>query len=159
MATLGLFACGDDAAVTTGDGEPTTEAARGPGSFVADFKSSDDFFTNMSAAVKGSSPHGAQQTWYSSNVREVIEKSSFVVPEGTVAIKEFDMMSDGSADGFAVMVKREAGYDAENNDWYYEMRMLDGTVMADPPAGKTAMCIGCHESSSSTDFLAATKLR
>lgn len=69
------------------------------------------------------------------------------------------MMDDGTADGFAVMVKKAPGYDAANNDWYYEMRMLDGSVMSDPPAGKTMMYIECHQTSRSTDFLSATTLK
>lgn len=134
-------------------------AAPGPGEFKADFKTNASFFTQMAKPVKGTSPHGTQQTWYSSNVQGVIAGDSFTVPEGTVAIKEFDMLSDGTSDGYAVMVKKAAGYDTANNDWYYEMRMLDGTVMADPPAGKTQMCIDCHKGSAKTDFLAATKVK
>jgi hypothetical protein len=57
------------------------------------------------------------------------------------------------------MVKREAGYDPIDSDRYYEMRGVDGTVMADPPAGETAMCIGCHAAEVATDYLAGTKLR
>lgn len=134
-------------------------AGPGPGEFKADFKTNSLFFTNMKARVKGASPHGSQQTWYSSNMKGLVSAGSFTAPEGTVAIKEFDMASDGTADGYAVMVKKPAGYDAANNDWYYEMRMLDGTVMADPPAGKTQMCIDCHKGSAKTDFLAATAIK
>ncbi|MFO0601126.1 MAG: hypothetical protein U0228_37805 [Myxococcaceae bacterium] len=134
-------------------------AGPGPGEFKADFKTNAQFFTNMKAAAKGTSPHGTQQTWYSTNVQGLLSGTSFTVPEGTVAIKEFDMMSDGTMDGYAVMVKKPAGYDAANNDWYYEMRMLDGTVMSDPPAGKTMMCIECHVASKATDFLSGTKLK
>jgi hypothetical protein len=145
LAVLFLAACGG--------------AGPGPGEFKSDFKSSSLFFTNMKAPVKGTSPHGTQQTWYSSNVKGVITDAAFTVPEGTVAIKEFDMASDGTSDGFAVMVKKPAGYDAANHDWYYEMRMLDGTVMGDPPAGKTQMCIDCHKGSAKTDFLSATAVK
>jgi|CXWL01.1.fsa_nt_gi hypothetical protein len=134
-------------------------AGPGPGDFKLDFKTNSLFFTNMKERVKGTSPHGSQQTWYSANVKGLIASASFAVPEGTVAIKEFDMMSDGTADGYAVMVKKAAGYDSANNDWYYEMRMLDGAVMSDPPAGKTQMCIDCHKGSAKTDFLAATTLK
>lgn len=131
----------------------------GPGEFKSDFKTNALFFTNMKMPAKGTSPHGTQQTWYSSNVRGQLSGASFTVSEGTVAIKEFDMMSDGIFDGFAVMVKKPSGYDAANNDWYYEMRMLDGTVMADPPAGKTQMCIDCHKGAAKTDFLSATTIQ
>lgn len=131
----------------------------GPGAFSLDFKTNTDFFTLMSTRVMGTSPHGAQQTWYSTNIQELVDSASFTAPVGTVAIKEFDMANDGEPDGLAVMIKKPAGYDTANGDWYYEMRMLDGTVMADPPAGPIAMCIGCHVNSVSTDYLAATQIR
>ena len=75
-----------------------------------------------------------------------------------MAIKEFDTQYDGNSDRFAVMVKKAKGYDSANSHWYYDMRMFDGVVMPDPPAGKIAMCIGCHQGYESTDFLAATKM-
>jgi hypothetical protein len=140
-------------------GDDVDPAAPGPGEFAADFKTNPEFFTNMSGPVRGTSPHGTQQTWYSSNIELLIEESAFTVPEGTVAIKEFDMMSTGSPDGYAVMVKKPSGYDSANNDWHYEMRMLDGTLMADPPAGKIQVCIDCHSAAAQTDYLAATRMQ
>lgn len=132
----------------------------GPGDFKADYKSSPDFFTNMAAPVKGTSPHGTVRTWYSSNARAVLAKDAFAsVPEGTVSIKEFDMMGDGTNVGIAVMIKKPAGYDAANGDWYYDMRDRQGNVMADPPAGKVGMCIQCHSSYKATDYLAGTKVK
>ncbi len=134
-------------------------AEKGPGEFKADFKTNALFFTNMAAAVKGTSPHGTQQTWYSSNVKDVTTKSTFTVPEGTVAIKEYDVAGDGTKDGFAVMIKKAAGYDAANNDWYYEMRGIDGTVATTPAAGKIEMCITCHKKAAASDYLAGTTIK
>jgi hypothetical protein len=147
VAAFLVAGCGDE-----------EEARPGPGEYRADFKTSSDFFTNMQASVKGNSPHGTVRIWYSSNVRELIKKDSFTVPEKTVSIKEVDMDSDGTLDAFAVMVKKAPGYDPENNDWYYEMRDAQGTVMMQPPAGKTAMCIQCHSAAKKLDYLAGTGL-
>ena len=138
--------------------EPTAPPP-GPGAFTADYKTSALFFTAMKAPIKGTSPHGTAQIWYSSNVKEMLGEASFTVPEGTTSIKEFDMDGDGKLDGLAVMIKKPAGYDPANNDWYYDMRDTSGTVMADPPAGKVSMCIGCHAGYKANDFLAGTKLR
>lgn len=135
--------------------EPTTTS----GGFKADFATSSAFFTLMEGPETGNSPHSTVQIWYSADLRSRIENESFTAPVGATSIKEVDMDDDGTLDAYAVMVKREAGYDTANNDWYYEMRMPDGTVMADPPAGKTAMCIGCHAASAATDYLAGTRLR
>lgn len=154
IGSLAVSACADDSNPSS---VPAPES--GPGDFDANFKTSASFFTNMKALVPGTSPHGSTQTWYSTNIQELITTSPFTVPEGTVAIKEFDMAGDGISDGYAVMIKKAKGYDSANNDWYYDMRMLDGTIMPDPPAGKIAMCISCHQGYKSTDFLAATKMR
>lgn len=108
---------------------PKVACPDGPGEFRADYKTSSEFFTLMTGAKEGLSPHGIQQTWYSSNIKELIEQESFTAPEGTVAIKEFDMDKDGALDGLAVMIKRAPGFDADNGDWYYDMRSLDGQVM------------------------------
>lgn len=137
-----------------GCGEDAEEV--GPGEYKSDFKTNALFVTRMAGAKLGTSPHGKVQIWYSANLKDRLGTSSFVAPEGSVAIKEFDMQADGALDGYAVMVKKAAGYDAANNDWYYEMRDVQGAVMADPPAGKTPMCINCHQASKVTDFLAGT---
>lgn len=129
------------------------------GGFQADFKTATAYFTLMEGPEPGSSPHGTSWIFYSSNIKSIVGNTTFTVPQGTTSIKEFDMGDDGTVDGFAVMVKREKGYDAANGDWYYEMRDTSGNVMADPPAGATPMCIGCHTASKSTDYLAGTKLR
>ncbi|MBK7399605.1 MAG: hypothetical protein IPJ34_25945 [Myxococcales bacterium] len=141
------------------DAADAITAAPGPGAFAADYKTSTSFFTAMSAPVKGTSPHGTTRIWYSSNVKDLLSQASFTVPEGTTAIKEFDMNSDGTLDGLAVMIKKPAGYDPAHGDWYYDMRDLAGNVMPDPPAGKVAMCITCHSKYKATDYLAGTKLR
>lgn len=137
------------------DDKPATTA----GGFKADFASSADFFTLMDGPESGDTPHSTVQIWYSADLRSRIEQESFTAPIGATSIKEVDMNDDGTLDGYAVMVKREAGYDTANKDWYYEMRMPDGTVMTEPAAGKNPMCIGCHAAASDTDYLAGTKLR
>jgi hypothetical protein len=160
---ISLTACGsdDDASNNTSSGQHDSgvgELESGPGAFTKDYATSKDFLTHMDARVKGSSPHGSVQIWYSSNIESIIGSAGFEAPEGTTSIKEFDMDSDGTLDGFAVMVKKEAGYDADNGDWYYEMRDPSGSVMPDPAPGKIADCISCHVAAKKTDYLAGTAL-
>lgn len=156
LAATALVACSSD---NSTDSSAAATAVPGPGDFKADYKSSSAFFTNMSAPVKGTSPHGVSRIWYSSNIKELVGKDSFTAPEGTVSIKEFDMMGDGTKTGIAVMIKKPAGYDTANGDWYYDMRDMKGNVMPDPPAGKIAMCIQCHTGNKATDGLAGTKMK
>lgn len=159
---LGLMVtgCGDDDDDGAGGGGDTADAApvapQGPGGFAPDFKTSDSFFTLMGGMVPGDSPHGSVQIWYSSNLRDMIESPSFVAPEGSVSIKEF---SNDNGTGYAVMVKREAGFDSDNGDWYYEMRDADGTVRDMPPPGAIETCINCHIAAAATDYLAGTGMR
>ncbi|MGE0175026.1 MAG: hypothetical protein AB7T49_19690 [Oligoflexales bacterium] len=145
---------------TTPTVKPTNEprSGNGPGKFLTEFKNSAEFFTNMKTPYMGTSPHKEVQIWYSANVRDLIKKSSFAVPPGTVSIKEFNNDGKAGHDGVAVMIKKEPGYDSENNDWYYEMRDMYGAVMKDPAPGKIQMCISCHAAGKSTDYLAGTKL-
>ncbi|MDP8223934.1 MAG: cytochrome P460 family protein [Candidatus Lernaella stagnicola] len=131
----------------------------GPGEFKADYKTSGEFFTMMDGMKMGKSPHGKVQIWYSNDLKDMIGKAKFTAPVGAVSIKPFEM---GVKKGIAVMVKKEAGYDPENGDWYYEMRMPDGKIqeaMGKPMAGKIGMCIKCHAVAAAKDYLAGTQMR
>ncbi len=61
-----------------------------------------------------------------------------------------------------IMVQREAGYDADNNDWFWAKYMADGTVEKNPQgmmlAGRVAKgmdmgCIACHANAQGGDYL------
>lgn len=167
LILLAAVACGDDASPAPGDGMSTLPSsaagdgapAVGPGQFESDFRTSDDFFTQMSGLELGMSPHRWQQTWYSTTLRDLVEDDTFVAPVGTVAIKEFAAAEEGPVGGYAVMVKREAGYDPDNGDWYYEMRDPSGDPMAMPEPGPIPDCIDCHQQFATTDYLGGTRIR
>ena len=140
----------------TGTGTGMMGAA--PGEFKSDYETSGDFFTLMSGMVEGNSPHGSVQIWYSTNIEDIIGDGSFTAPEGTVSVKPFDEDSDGTLDGYAVMVKMGSDFDPDNNNWHYEMRDAEGALRDDPPPGAIGMCIGCHAAALSTDYLAGTTM-
>ena len=155
-----LASCGDDS------GDDDTKLTQGPGAFAADYKTSPNFHTQMSTLVSGQSPHKAVQIWYSANIKPALGRESLTAPKGTVAIKEFDNKdgqgqdgSDGTVDGIAVMIKREAGYDSDNGDWYYQMRDASGAEMSAPAPGKIAPCIQCHRGFKGTDYLGGLGLK
>ena len=61
-----------------------------------------------------------------------------------------------------VMAKREKGYDAENNDWFWVKYKADGTLHKNPKGmklagriakGKPVGCIACHNSASGGDLV------
>jgi hypothetical protein len=132
--------------------------ARGPGEFRSNFKTSADFVTRMDVPQRGGSPHGTVRIWYSADLEGLLDREEFTAPVGAVAIKEFDGNNDNVVDGYAVMVKREAGYDPEHHDWAYEVRDPQGQVLASPAPGKNPACISCHRAAERTDYLAGTKL-
>ena len=135
----------------------------GPGAFPALAEADPGLFTLMAGPVAGTSPHKTQQTWYSRNIRHLVHQSAFEAPLGTVAVKKFDMDQDGADDGYAVMIKEAAGFDAAHGDWRYEMRNLDGTLQNDaggmPMSGAIGMCSSCHAAASDTDYLAGLAIR
>lgn len=82
---------------------------------------------------------------------------------GTVAIKS-SVDADGVVQNYTVMIKEDAGFDAEHGDWRYEMRTPAGEIANDPDSGTPmsgaiTMCIDCHQAAAGTDFLAGTGLR
>src|SRR5690606_17135343 len=96
------------------DEDFTPVGKKGPGKFVADFRTSNDFFTRMDGPLAGNSPHGTVQIWYSSNLLTMIDRPTFVAPEGTVAIKVY---KNDDGEGIVTMIKKEQGYDRDHNDW------------------------------------------
>ncbi len=57
----------------------------------------------------------------------------------------------------AVMFKREKGYDATNQDWFYTKYNPEGTPQKNKKgklmAGRAGKCIGCHRSAPGDDFV------
>ena len=131
--------------------------APGPGVFVPDYENS--FFTLMGSMKKGESPHGKVRIWYSANIKGMIDKEKFEVPEGTVAVKPFDKDDKEGVDGIAVMIKMKKGFDPDANDWEYQMRDAKGKLIIDLPKGMKGMCVKCHAGAKDKDNLVGTLLR
>jgi hypothetical protein len=75
------------------------------------------------------------------------------LPRGAVVVKE--KYADGRATGplqeYAVMAKREAGYDPVGGDWEYAyVTLLPERKLA---RGRLAKCAACHVSVRERDFL------
>ncbi len=135
----------------TPDENADGELPMGPGAFDPDYETSSEFFTRIEEPMP-SNIHAMQRTWYSSNLADLPLTGPFTVPEGSVAIKaEYD--ADGNNFTTVVMIKREAGYDPDGNDWYYEVRNPDGSQADSPAPGRVALCSGCHKDGADTDFL------
>ncbi len=75
------------------------------------------------------------------------------LPTGAVVVKE--KYADGLASGplyeYAVMVKREPGYDPGGGDWEYDyVTLVPERKVA---RGRLAACAGCHVSARERDYL------
>ncbi|MEO7035743.1 MAG: hypothetical protein ABI548_17560, partial [Polyangiaceae bacterium] len=165
VAPLVCTACGADAGASIGNsgagggsagastgGQSGSGGAVGVGEFRSDYKTSASFFTRMSTPADSGSVHGVVRIWYSSNVAALATSGPFVVPEGTVAIKdEYD--SSGAVLVKVVMIKKASGYDATHHDWYYEARGPDDSLAANPVPGTPSLCVSCHSGAPDTDYL------
>jgi Cytochrome P460 len=81
------------------------------------------------------------------------------MPLGTVVVKEKHRAlntEDHPVDEYAVMVKREAGYDPANGDWEYRyVERAEKKV----ERGRLAYCIDCHRNVAAQDYLFRTYLK
>jgi hypothetical protein len=158
-AVLGLLAsCSEPVKEGAVKGE-AKKPEPGPERFIKEFEKKETAFTLMARMTDGASPHKKVRVWYSSNIKELVDKDEFAVPVGTVAMKPFDNDGQEGVDGIAVMIKKEPNFDPENGDWYYEMRDKDGNLLAQPPAGRVKMCIECHKAGAAKDYLLGTQMR
>lgn len=55
-----------------------------------------------------------------------------------------------------VMVKMPAGYDPDNNDWWWGMYDKDGKVAE--MSGKVPVCIACHKPAAAADYVFSQKV-
>ncbi|MEZ4317193.1 MAG: cytochrome P460 family protein [Myxococcota bacterium] len=135
-------------------GCPTGGCPTGTSGYDAGYASSPDFFTQMTAPVAGTSPHGTVWIYYSEDLRTAIEGGgAFTAPVGATSIKE--VYTGGSVSGYAVMTKQAAGFDADHGDWFYELLDPSGAVSE---AGTLTNCIQCHSAGGDTDYLLGTDL-
>lgn len=75
------------------------------------------------------------------------------LPTGAVVVKEkhANRSAAGPLDGYAVMVKRSAGYYPEGGDWEYAFVALNPERRV--TQGRLTACASCHASARSTDYL------
>ncbi len=107
-----------------------------------------------SEMLPGQSPHGKFLKLYY-NIINVDEKPYHIV------IKE-NFMPDKKLAAITVMVQREAGYDTDNNNWFYAKYDPDGSVSKNDKgmalAGRVAKgmnmgCIACHKAAEDKDYI------
>lgn len=115
---------------------------------------------------KGTHPHGAMLETLYSNVTVNGHKGEVVVKRnyGGKDISAADVTADRAKylKAVTVMFKREAGYDKDNQNWYWAKFKPDGSLHTNPKGmmlagrvakGKPVGCIACHKAAPGGDYL------
>ena len=118
---------------------------------------------------EGTKPHGAMlETLYTQatiggHTGALIVKRNY----GPADVEEGDvlMAPEKHLGAVTIMFRREAGYDADNKDWFWAKYLPDGSLDKNPKgmmlAGKVAKgadkgCIACHTGAPGGDYLFTT---
>lgn len=118
------------------------------------------------APYEGTDPHGMMlETFFSSatidgHTGDLIVKRNY----GPVGVSAEEVMSnpEGHLGAVTVMFRREAGYDADNQNWFWAKFLPDGTLDKNPAgmmlAGMVARgadvgCISCHVHAGGDDYV------
>ena len=93
---------------------------------------------------------GAVSDYESIDPANAAASSGLSFAEGTLIIKEHTDADGAPNNSYTFMIKAEAGYDAEHNDWYWG-RTSGGSVTGD--SGINSTCYGCHSAASESDWV------
>ncbi len=120
----------------------------------------------QSDVYPGQSPHGQVLRMYYNYVHVQGEPYHVIVKDnfgGEGASVETVAQAPGEyLAAVTVMLQRETGYDAPNDDWFYVKYQPDGTIARNdadvPQAGRVAKgmdqgCIACHRNAGGEDFI------
>ncbi len=130
---------------------------------VDSFVGPDAIITNP---YQGNQPHGQLLEIITSHAEiaghdgVLIAKKNYVGEE--ITAEDVSNDPDAYLDSVTIMFQRPAGYDTENNDWFWVKYAPDGSVMTNPMgmslAGRVAKgmdtgCIACHVAAPGGDFV------
>jgi hypothetical protein len=86
-----------------------------------------------------------------------LSASGETFPECAMIVKTHLQSKDSeNLTAVTVMVKMPAGYDPENNNWWWGMYDKDGKVAE--MSGKVDVCIACHKPAATTDYVFSQKV-
>ena len=72
------------------------------------------------------------------------------LPDGSIIVKENVGTSPEVTEAVLTVMWKVAGFDPENNDWFWANMMSDGQIVAE---GKVQGCTACHGGARSNDFI------
>tara|TARA_R110002096_G_scaffold137245_8_gene290466 strand:+ start:1655 stop:2200 length:546 start_codon:yes stop_codon:yes gene_type:complete len=121
------------------------------------------------APYEGTDPHGMMlETFYAKGTvggltSDLIVKNNY----GPVGVTADEVLADPATHlgAVTIMFRREAGYDPENQDWFWAKFLPDGSLDRNPAgmalAGRVAKgmdqgCIACHSGAGGNDLVFTT---
>ncbi|MBF2054178.1 MAG: cytochrome P460 family protein [Candidatus Sericytochromatia bacterium] len=108
-------------------------------------------FPALNEELKRSGTHENMmvRTYLDPTAMAAFNSQSYPYANGTEIVKQGHKTADGPVEALFIM-KKIAGYDPENGDWFYAMTNGDGMV---GDKGRIQMCISCHGAVRSKDFV------
>ena len=97
---------------------------------------------------EGTEPHGALLTTYVNGKALKAINDGAALPDGSIVVKE-NYSPNKELAAVTVMYKR-AGFDADNDDWFWLKYGPEGDVQAE---GMVDGCINCHNDAEGEDYL------
>ena len=96
-------------------------------------------------------PHGPRsRVFINASVEAALASFEGQLPDGSIIVKENVGTSPEVTEAVLTVMWKVAGFDPENNDWFWANMMSDGQIVAE---GKVQGCTACHGGARSNDFI------
>jgi hypothetical protein len=101
----------------------------------------------------GSRPHGsiqeiiATEAMIDGQLGRLIVKHNYGAKEGLNPKDVYAAKESENYEALTIMFQRQAGYDPDNNDWFWAEYKTDGSVLnyqGQQLSGRAPVCLGCH---------------
>lgn len=108
----------------------------------------------------GSRPHGSIQELIATEAvidghrGRLLIKHNFGADEKLTPRSVYSADPQENSEPLAIMFQRKAGYDPENNNWFWAEYTADGAVLnfqGNNLSGRAPLCIGCHTAQGGKD--------
>lgn len=128
-------------------------------------KGSEDYIHNFSV-IEFLSDEELAEDFEEEHGEEALQKALIFrkYPVGTIMIKEHYLTNDSSKSpiSYAIMIKREKGFNQNSNDWEYAWVAKDNSILlrgVDDSKVVKNTCHNCHYSVKERDFIFGTALK
>ncbi len=108
-------------------------------------------FSDYQGTLPSALPHGPMSRVFINGVVEsALEDFDGSLPDGSIIVKENVCTSPEVTEAALTVMWKVAGFDPNNNDWFWANMTPDGQIMAE---GKVTACAACHGGARANDFV------